>query len=109
MRGNLESALEVKAVKLAWEQFGVLGSKLSILGDTGYPDRIFWLSGGRPWLVEFKRPGESPRKKQVYIHAQLRRLGYDVEVHDDLDRFVQALAAALGSRGLYEKSGEVSP
>lgn len=77
-----ESKIEQKACDLVLKYLGVVGSKLSVIGDTGYPDRVFWLPYGRPLLIEFKKPGEEPEPKQVEIHRRLRRLGYQVEVYD---------------------------
>ena len=80
---DLEGKIEQRAVDLIWKHLGIEGSKLNIRSDTGYPDRIFWIPGGRPLLIEFKRPGEEPEPKQIHIHNKLRQLGYNVEVHDD--------------------------
>ena len=80
---TLESKIEKKACALILEYLGIHGSKLTTPGDTGYPDRIFWLPGGRPLLIEFKRPGELPSEKQLKVHKTLKSLGYLVEVCDD--------------------------
>lgn len=80
-RTQLEKVDERKTVEWAVSQ-GILVTKLTIAGQTGWPDRCFWLPGGRPLLIEFKRVDEAPRQKQAYIHKQLRELGYDVETHD---------------------------
>ena len=83
---NPETKIEKDACDLIYKHLGVLSSKLKVLGQTGFPDRIFWLPDGKPLLIEFKCPGEEPEPKQRHIHAQLRALGYMVEVHDnDLD------------------------
>lgn len=65
-------------------------------GETGWPDRIFFVPGGRPLMIEFKRPGElkDTSAKQELIHAVLRELGYDVEVHDNKDKALEAIRAA---------------
>lgn len=78
----LESPIELQACSLVWRYLGIKGSKLKVLGDTSYPDRLFWVPGGRPLLIEFKRPGEPPEPKQSYTHNWLRSLGYEVQVHD---------------------------
>lgn len=104
---TLESKIEQKAVDLAWQHLGVIGSKLVTPGDTGYPDRIFWIPGGRPLLIEFKRPGGEVRSKQTYIHIQLIRLGYQVEVHDNAIRAFQAIIDAVATTRLPKEGREI--
>lgn len=103
----LESKIERDAVELVWRHLGIVGSKLVTPGDTGYPDRIFWLPAGKPLLIEFKKPGEEPEPKQEYIHDQLRKLGYIVEVHDNAVRAFQAVIQALESTRLPKESREI--
>lgn len=80
-REPLESAAEIKTVRWAQAR-GILVTKMA--GNpslTGWPDRCFWLLGGRPALVEFKRRGARPRKGekyQRYVQKQLKKLKYDV-------------------------------
>lgn len=106
-QSTLESQVENKACELVWKYLGIEGSKLNILGDTGYPDRIFWIPGGRPLLIEFKRPGEEPRPKQIHIHEQLRGLGYEVQVHDNAIDAFQAVIDAVDATRLPEDGRKV--
>lgn len=96
----LESKIERDTCARAAKLMGVIGTKLVAPGETGYPDRIFWLPVGRPLLIEFKRPGENARPKQVFIHEQLRGLGYEVQVHDNVNEALRAIRAALIQRGV---------
>lgn len=96
---TVENDIEQEACDLVWQYLGIEGSKLKILGDTGYPDRIFWIPGGRPLLIEFKQPGEEPRAKQLHIHEQLRGLGYEVQVHDNaIDAFQAVIDSVDATR-----------
>lgn len=104
---NLESKIEQKACDLVWKHLGIVCSKLVTPGDTGYPDRVVWIPGGKPLLIEFKRPGEHPEPKQAYIHDQLRKLGYRVEVHDNAIRAFQAVIDAVEPAQLPKESREV--
>jgi hypothetical protein len=104
---ELESKIEQDTCDLVWKHLGIVGSKLVTPGDTGYPDRIFWLPGGKPLLIEFKRPGEEPEPKQEYIHAQLRKLGYQVEVHDNAIRAFQAVIEAVATARLSKEGREI--
>lgn len=78
-----ESSIERAACRRIAAELGVENLKLNVKGNTGWPDRIFFLPGGRPLLVEFKRPGERSRPKQMYIISQLIANGYDAEVCSD--------------------------
>lgn len=52
--------------------------KMICPGHTGVPDRMIFLQGGKVIFVELKQPGKTERARQVYIHSQLRRLGFTV-------------------------------
>ena len=86
-----ESDTERAVCKAALEELGVLNVKIK--GAAGWPDREFFIEGGHPVLVEFKRAGEPPRKLQEYVHGLLRRRGYVVEVHDDYETAMVSLRA----------------
>ena len=103
----LESKIENKAVALVYKYLGIEGDKLSILGKAGYPDRIFWLPGGKPLMIEFKAPGEEPRPKQKQVHNYLRELGYRVEVHDNAIKAFESVIAAVDTTQLSEESLEI--
>ncbi len=102
-----ESKIEGKAKILAYQHLGIISSKLVTPGHTGFPDDIFWLPGGKPLLIEFKRPGEDAKPKQLYIHEQLRTLGYHVEVHDNEIRALQAIITALEGAQLSKDGHEI--
>ena len=57
--------------------------KLSVPGFRGWPDRLILWPGRGVLFIEFKRPGETPRRLQEYVHKIITRLGFEVEVHDD--------------------------
>jgi len=90
-----ESALERAVARDAHTGYGVESLKFTPLGETGIPDRWFLIPGGRPFLIEFKAPGEEPKPKQDYWIAKLRRLGYDVEVHDTYEGALEAIVLRL--------------
>jgi hypothetical protein len=79
MRRVREKKAQVRANDWA-ESRGIPHTTLTLRGRRGWPDEIFWLPF-RPLLIEFKAEGEEPRKLQLYVHEQLRSLGYDIEVH----------------------------
>jgi hypothetical protein len=102
-----EERIEFKVVEVVWHYLGILGSKLNVLGDTGWPDRVFWLPGGKPLLIEFKQPGGELEPKQIEIHAQLRRLGYDVQVHDNAAEAFSAVIDAVDTPRLPKESRQI--
>lgn len=69
----------------------IMHRKLNGEGKRGWPDREFFLPGGKPFLIEFKRPGEEPDPLQLETIGALRALGYDVEVHDDKNTAIAAI------------------
>ena len=81
----------------ALNDLGILSTKLITPGDTGWPDRVFWLPTS-PVLIEFKLEGEVARKKQVYVHELLRRLNYEVHVCDNTCNAIEILSEALWRR-----------
>jgi|HubBroStandDraft_3_1064219.scaffolds.fasta_scaffold574290_2 hypothetical protein len=94
---RLESYTENKVV--AWaRKNGVMQCKLSTPGQRGYPDRVFFVKGGRPVLWEAKRKGEKPRKLQARTMYHLNLLGYDVFWTDNHEEAISYLEARLGRR-----------
>lgn len=102
-----ESSIERSACKAVKEKFGILSIKLAPVQSTGWPDRLFWVPGGKPVLVEFKRPGERLTRKQEYIRAELQSLGYFTAVctsTDEVLRTIQQTKDLLnGARLIYTR------
>lgn len=91
---KLETKIEQKARDLIFENLGIDSLKMNVKGNTGWPDRIFWVPGGKPLVIEFKTPNGELSQKQIYHIMKLRRNGYNVEVHDDaIDAFYAAIKA----------------
>lgn len=53
--------------------------------QTGWPDDLFLIHGGRPLFLEAKAPGEVPTKKQYLKMKQLVDDGYDVGWYDTIE------------------------
>ena len=62
---------------------GGLCPKFVSPGYDGMPDRIILMPGGRIAFAELKAPGKKPRPLQLYMHTQLRLLGFQVFVIDN--------------------------
>lgn len=73
----LESDVENAVVRWARNR-GIDSLKLNGQGRRHWPDREFFILGGRPALIEFKRPGERVRRAQEYVLNMLVELDYDV-------------------------------
>ena len=62
-------------------------------GNSGVPDRLVLLPGGRCIFVELKAPGKEPTPIQLLQHKKLRALGFIVLVIDSkekVDEFIKA-------------------
>lgn len=78
-----ETDIERAVTRYAVRTYAVTHLKLNVQGNRGVPDHLYLGSGARLMFIEFKRPGEAPRKLQVYWHKLLRRLGFHVSVVDN--------------------------
>ena len=61
-------------------------------GNSGVPDRMVCLPGGRIYFVELKAPGKKPTVLQLRQMKLLRDLGFNVKVLDckpGVDYFIQ--------------------
>lgn len=92
---RLEKDIESKVCRRAFSELGVRNIKVNTLTETGWPDRMFLIPGGRPLFIEFKRPGGEPDPKQVHIHGILKGLDYSVEVCDSEEEAMSKIAQAL--------------
>jgi hypothetical protein len=90
---ELEKSIERRFVK----KCPVPTLKLNVLFSRGWPDRLVWLPGGRPFLIELKRPGEQLSPLQEKIHAQLKHFGYDVETHWSSETALAAVRERLAA------------
>ena len=84
-RRRRESTLESKAVKYARSR-GVVVAKLTQLD--GVPDRIFFVPGGKPLIVEFKARGEKPGELQSWYLQKLKEDGYRAVFVDTWEKFL---------------------
>lgn len=108
LRAELESSIQADTCRDALKLYGIRYSKLVTPGDTGWPDDLFWIPGGRPLLVEFKKEGEEPRPKQVHVHKILKDLGYDVETHDNRESALASIKRALDAAVISAKRRKIS-
>lgn len=80
-RGERES---VENPTVAWaRKQGIYAVKLQGQGNRSLPDRIFFVPGGKPVLIEFKAPGKLPSPLQEIAIAKFQDYGYDVQVFDN--------------------------
>jgi hypothetical protein len=87
----LERQIEAALVRQA-RMVGGAAYKWTSPGNSGVPDRIVFLPGGRVVLVELKAPGKKPTPLQLAVHEQLRALGQRVEVVDSKEGVDAVLA-----------------
>ena len=92
----LESThVEEPVVEWALSELGVRSIKLNLGGNTGWPDRLFFIPGGRPLLIEFKRPGSDLEPRQRLIRAFLKYNDYDYTSCDNQDSAKTAIKHAV--------------
>ncbi len=78
--------------KTAVEKHGAIVWKFVSPGQSGVPDRLVLLPGGRVVFAEIKAPGKKPRPLQRAVFARMARLGHDVFIIDSrlsADRFAE--------------------
>jgi hypothetical protein len=64
-------------------ELGLKVLKINPLWAAGWQDRIFFVPGGKPLIIEFKRPGGESSKIQKERHKELIEAGYDHHVVDN--------------------------
>jgi hypothetical protein len=96
-----ENKLERNVRDKALAVHGVASVKLAPPSgsETGWPDRMFFIPGGKPFLLEFKEVGYEPEPKQEYLHDTLEGLGYDVAWTDNEEAALEAIKARVERAG----------
>ena len=79
-----ESKIEQKVCNYA-EERGLEQRKLCWVGRKDAPDRIYWGKGILPFVIEFKQPGEEPRRGQWRELLSLASSGINTYTCDDID------------------------
>ena len=90
----LETDMEQSWQRLA-QSLSCLSLKLNAKGMRDFPDQTVLCPGGHCFFIEFKLPGEEPRKGQKWYHRLLRNLGFTVYVVDNLVEARQILIVEL--------------
>lgn len=80
--------------------------KLNVQGTRGWPDRLIIWSGGHTLYVEFKRPGQEPRKLQVKIHNELKEMGFDVRIFDDTKEALEYVKAKIRTTRITDQGND---
>jgi hypothetical protein len=98
-----KSRVESPVVKRALEELLVPSIPLKLVAgsDTGRPDQLFLIPHGRPLFIEFKWEAWTPEPKQLYWHEIFRGLDYDVQVHNNVEEALTAIAVEVVAATLY--------
>ena len=86
---KIEKKLRIEIGKL-----GGLAIKLQSQYYTGLPDRMILMPKGKISFAEIKTTGKKATARQAVVHAELRDLGFKVDVIDDeegLQKFLNDL------------------
>jgi len=79
-----ESKIETK-MKTRADELDLLFWKFVSMGNRGAMDRLILGYCSVMAFAEIKKPGEKPNAKQLKVHYEFRRRGFDVRVIDNLD------------------------
>lgn len=100
--GPLEKDIEGPVCKYA-DARGVEHEKYKSQNRRGLADRIFFPGESRCFLIEFKKPGEKPRKLQTRVAVRMWRKGvptYFIDnVEDGINVIKKELAKLSNDRG----------
>jgi hypothetical protein len=94
---RLEHEDEAALCARVWKDLGVASIKMNIMGNRGYPDRLFLLPLRPAWL-EFKRYRKGLRMLQAHRIGQLIELGYDAKWTDDYEAAYDWIKALYTAR-----------
>jgi hypothetical protein len=75
--------------------------------DTGWPDQLFLIPGGRPLFIELKDVKGEVEPKQNYKHTLLKDLGYDVIVCNTPESALYRIAEKVVAARLPEARRQV--
>lgn len=101
-----EIVIEKRVCDFVFYNLGIENVKFEVKGKDGYSDRMFFIPGGKPFIIEFKRPNEDPRALQSYRIEKLINLGYDVEVHTNEAEAIEAIIRRLEASQIPEEGRE---
>lgn len=87
-----EKLLERK-LSAAVRKMGGKALKFSSFYETGYPDRLILMPGGKAYWAEIKTTGKKPTPKQLIRQSELRSLGFISEVIDSEESLGSFLSA----------------
>lgn len=91
--GRRESVLEAWAVNKWARPRGIVVAKLSEVA--GIPDRIFFVPGGKPIIIEFKKEGKTGKNLQEYTQPwylkTLIAAGYRAYTCDTKEQFLEIM------------------
>jgi hypothetical protein len=100
VKGLVTEAQLEEAVNKWAKARGVICLKLNLVGNTGWPDRLYLGPGGTHALIEYKRPGRGKvlERNQPDRHERLARIKQPVGVFDDYDEAITFLESSLLSK-----------
>jgi len=104
-----KARIESPVVKKALETLLVpsIPIKLVAGSDTGRPDDLFLIPYGQPLFIEFKWQAWEPEPKQEYWHQILESLGYVVQVHNNVEEALTAIAVEVVAATLYAEGCKI--
>lgn len=108
-RPSEKASVENPVVKYA-VSLGIPVLKVNPLWAAGWPDRVFFVPGGRPLIIEFKRGEDSKlRAKQKEVIGKLEKLGYEVYSCNTVEEGKALVRSRLEANRLHEEGDAVDP
>ena len=96
MKMTLEKKIETKTCKYA-KKYGFLTPKVSVVSETGWPDRLFINIEAEHFWVEFKQEGKPLQPIQEYRCDNLLERGalvFVIDLYEDGEELVDAMESA---------------
>jgi len=95
-----EKAIEKRFTRKCRER-GWWTLKFNTTSETGMPDRLVVLPGGKTAWVELKAPGKKPTELQFYQHARLNAFGqqtFIASTPEEVDATIEIIATIKNRR-----------
>jgi len=84
------------------DEVGIEHIKMELKHDVGWPDRMFLVPGGKPVIIEFKRPATAGKDDGGVLKGiQKERIkylienGYNIYVCDNKDNAIRAITGGI--------------
>jgi hypothetical protein len=96
-RAVIEGDIQKPVIAYARKGLGLRCTKMDVRNSAGIPDYLIWMPS-KLLLIEFKKPNGEPTPLQAETHKELRKLGYEIHVIDNIEQGKELLRRTLAQR-----------